>query len=72
MRGIGNKVSGYDVYNMMAEIRTGVFVHTQKKEIYEITDMLTQWWESSHNVYIYQIIRLYTLNIIFIGQIYLF
>ena len=26
-------------------------------------DVLTQWGESLHNVYIYQIITLYTLNI---------
>lgn len=33
--------------------------------------LLNQWWESLHDIYIYQIITLHTLNILQLCQLYL-
>lgn len=45
-----------------------MFSHTQKRQICEVKDMLltrlATWEESFHRIYIYQIIAVYTLNIL--------
>ena len=54
--------------------QSGIWDHFLKhisKVNTEVTNVLTQWGESFHNVYVYQTITFYTLNTLQFCQLYL-